>query len=101
MKIIVTVIALSCCTVSVADDSFTSTYEILVDDTGDITMPKNFPDAWTFLGTWSIAEEDVETSAAASGHGAAALHNVYTLVLPRLSGPLLKIQLTVFRSLLD
>ncbi|MDH3694373.1 MAG: cytochrome P460 family protein [Gammaproteobacteria bacterium] len=78
MKIVTVVIALSCCAVSIADDSFTSTYESLVDDAGNITMPKTFQSDWTFLGTWSIAKEDVETSAAASGHGAAALHNVYT-----------------------
>ena len=41
-------------------------------------MPDNFRNDWTFLGTWSIAAEDVEASADASGHGAAGLHNVYT-----------------------
>ena len=64
--------------VSIADDKFKSTYETLVDDTGQIKLPENFRDDWTFLGTWSIAEEDVERSSEASGHGAAGLHNVYT-----------------------
>lgn len=62
----------------IADTSFTSTYKSLVDDAGNISMPKNFRENWTFLGTWSIAAKDVEASGAASGHGAAGLHNVYT-----------------------
>lgn len=49
-----------------------------VDAYGNIAVPWDFNTAWVFLGTWSIAAEDVEQSAAASGHGAAALHNVYT-----------------------
>ena len=64
--------------VLVAETSYTSTYGNLVDDVGNITLPKNFRENWTFLGTWSIAAKDVETSSAASGHGAAGLHNVYT-----------------------
>jgi hypothetical protein len=72
MKILIAVMALSCCSVSVADESFTSTYGSLVDDAGNISLPKNFRSDWVFLGTWSIAEKDVETS------GAAGLHNVYT-----------------------
>jgi len=63
---------------AVADTAFSSTYKSLVDDTGNITLPKNFRENWTFLGTWSIAAKDVEASSAASGHGAAGLHNVYT-----------------------
>lgn len=49
-----------------------------VDSNGQISVPTDYRTKWTFMGTWSIAKEDVETSAAASGHGAAALHNVYT-----------------------
>ena len=66
------------CAISIADESFTSTYGSLVDDAGNITLPRDFRTDWAFLGTWSIAEEDVETSSAASRHGAAGLHNVYT-----------------------
>ena len=65
-----------------ADDSpklsFTSTYGEMVDGDGNITLPDSFQSQWVFLGTWSIAEKDVESSGAASGHGAAGLHNVYT-----------------------
>ena len=64
--------------VLIADTTFTSTYGSLVDEVGNITLPKSFRENWTFLGTWSIAAKDVETSSAASGHGAAGLHNVYT-----------------------
>ena len=78
MKILIAVMAVSCCAISNADESFTSTYGSLVDDAGNISLPKNFRSDWVFLGTWSIAEKDVETSSAASGHGAAGLHNVYT-----------------------
>ena len=74
--VVLTVLALS--TVSVADDSYSSTYETLVDKDGNISMPENFRSEWTFLGTWSIAAKDVEQSSEASGHGAAGLHNVYT-----------------------
>jgi hypothetical protein len=63
--------------VLIADTTFASTYGSLVDEAGNITLPKNFRESWTFLGTWSIAAKDVETSSAASGHGAAGLHNVY------------------------
>ena len=66
------------CGISVADESFTSAYGKLVDDAGNITLPRDFRVDWSFLGTWSIAEEDVETSSATSRHGAAGLHNVYT-----------------------
>ena len=78
MKILIAVMAFSCCAESMADESFTSTYGSLVDDAGNISLPKSFRNDWTFLGTWSIAEQDVERSSAASGHGAAGLHNVYT-----------------------
>ena len=49
-----------------------------VDAYGNISVPPDFDTKWVFLGTWSIASEDVEQSSAASGHGAAALHNIYT-----------------------
>ena len=54
------------------------TFSPYVDAHGSISLPSDFDRKWVFLGTWSIAGEDVEQSAAASGHGAAALHNVYT-----------------------
>lgn len=78
MKMLIAVVALFCCAVSSADESFTSTYGNLVDDAGNITLPKAIRSEWVFLGTWSIAEKDVEHSSTASGHGAAGLHNVYT-----------------------
>ena len=77
-KIIFAMIALSFCAISNADESFTSTYGSLVDDAGNISLPNNFRSDWVFLGTWSIAEKDIERSSEASGHGAAGLHNVYT-----------------------
>ncbi len=77
-KIFIAVIVISGCTTLQAGETFSSTYGSLVDDTGNISMPESFRDDWTFLGTWSIAEPDVESSDEASGHGAAALHNVYT-----------------------
>jgi hypothetical protein len=70
--------ALLGCSLSVADEGFSSTYDTLVDSAGNISLPDNFREDWTFLGTWSIAAADVETSAEASNHGAAGLHNVYT-----------------------
>jgi hypothetical protein len=78
VKSIVAVLAFFCCAVSAAEDSYTSTYESLVDESGNITLPEDFRSDWTFLGTWSIAEKDVDQASAASGHGAAGLHNVYT-----------------------
>ena len=64
------------------DDSptatFASTYGEIVDVDGNIALPDNFQSQWVFLGTWSIADKDVGSSDAASGHGAAGLHNVYT-----------------------
>jgi hypothetical protein len=60
--------------ISIADESLTSTYETLVDDAGNISLPKNIQTEWTYLGTWSIAEKNVEKN----GNGAAAFHNVYT-----------------------
>jgi len=64
--------------ISHADGSFTAAYVDLIDEAGNIQLPKNFRSDWTFLGTWSVAEKDVEKSSEASGHGAAGLHNVYT-----------------------
>lgn len=63
---------------AIAGESPSSTYASLVDDAGKITLPKGFRSDWTFLGTWSIAEKNVERSSEASGHGAEGLHNVYT-----------------------
>jgi len=63
---------------AVADESLTSTYGTLVDGSGQISLPVGFQRDWAFLGTWSIAHKDVDTSSAACGHGAAGLHNVYT-----------------------
>ena len=77
-KLLIGALTYFICAISVADESFTSTYGSLVDDAGNISLPKSFRNDWTFLGTWSIAEKDVERSGAASGHGAAGLHNVYT-----------------------
>ena len=76
-QLIGTILFLFCSVVS-ADDSFDSTYKSIVDEKGNISLPKNFQLTWTFLGTWSIADKEVETSGAASRHGAAGLHNVYT-----------------------
>jgi len=78
IKASVAVAALSLLSESTADESFTSTYGSLVDEAGNISLPSNFRSEWTFLGSWSIADEDVENSSAASGHGAAGLHIVYT-----------------------
>jgi hypothetical protein len=78
LKTLIAVVLLLFSTGSVAGESYTTTFENLVDDAGNITLPTNFRSDWTFLGTWSIAAEDVETSSEASGHGAAGLHNVYT-----------------------
>lgn len=77
-KLLIVVSTLFSSAASFAEESFISAYEKLVDDAGNITLPENFRKAWTFLGTWSIAEKDVERSSEASGHGAAGLHNVYT-----------------------
>jgi hypothetical protein len=54
-----------------------NTFETLVDGEGNITLPLEFRRTWAFLGTWSIAQADVQPSSAASGHGAAGLQNVY------------------------
>ncbi len=78
MKILISIMAFFLCAVSSADESLDSTYRNLVDDKGNITLPRNFRSDWTFLGTWSIAVKDIEPGSTASGHGAAGLHNVYT-----------------------
>ena len=77
-KSLIAVSTFLCSAICTADDSLKSTYETLVDEAGAISLPEGFRSDWTFLGTWSIAEKDVESSSAASGHGAAGLHNVYT-----------------------
>jgi hypothetical protein len=66
------------CVLAFADDSLDATYRTLVSDTGTISLPADFRTDWTFLGTWSIDKKDVDQASAASGHGAAGLHNVYT-----------------------
>jgi hypothetical protein len=71
-------LAVSISTVALADSSPTNTYSELVDKEGNMRLPDNFRSEWVFLGTWSIAEKEVEISAEASRHGAAGLHNVYT-----------------------
>ncbi len=76
--ILLVLIALSVCVTANANDSFSSTYDTIVDKSGNISVPENFSTEWTFLGTWSIAAEDVESTSDASRHGAAGLHNVYT-----------------------
>ncbi|MGI9294820.1 MAG: cytochrome P460 family protein [Pseudomonadales bacterium] len=78
MKITITVVAILICAAAGADETLSSTYANLVDKSGNISVPENLRRDWAFLGTWSIADEDVATSSAASGHGAAGLHNVYT-----------------------
>ena len=78
MKTTTAVVTVLICAAAGADNTLQSTYESLVDKSGNISLPENFRRDWAFLGTWSIAAEDVETSSAASGHGAAGLHNVYT-----------------------
>jgi len=78
LKTVISAMAFCCCAVSFADESLSATYEELVDSAGSFSLPESFRDDWMFLGTWSIAEKDVDTSSAASGHGAAGLHNVYT-----------------------
>jgi hypothetical protein len=57
-----------------ADELFSA----YVDAHGNISLPSDFQTKWAFLGTWSVASKDAEQSGSASGHGAAALHNVYT-----------------------
>ncbi len=78
MKIKTAILAVMICAAANADDTLSSTYDHFVDESGNISLPDNFRRDWAFLGTWSIAKDDVETSSAASGHGAAGLHNVYT-----------------------
>lgn len=78
MKIVATFVVILACSALRADETLSATFDSVVDKSGNISMPKRFPRDWAFLGTWSIADDDVETSSAASGHGAAGLHNVYT-----------------------
>lgn len=78
IRIVAAVAAVLICATASADVTPSSTYKSLVDKSGSISLPTNLRRDWAFLGTWSIAEEDVETASAASGHGAAGLHNVYT-----------------------
>lgn len=78
IKFVTVIVAILACTTARSDETLRSTYENIVDQSGNISLPKNFRRDWAFLGTWSIAEDDIETSSDASGHGAAGLHNVYT-----------------------
>ena len=81
MKQLITLLA-ACSVVLIAGATFANpdvsqTYKTLVDGRGNISLPIEFRRSWSFLGTWSIANADVELGSAASGHGAAGLHNVY------------------------
>ena len=76
-KRLIACIALVLATSSNADPDVTKTFSTVVDKEGKISLPLEFRRTWTFLGTWSIANSDVAPSSAASGHGAAGLHNVY------------------------
>ena len=78
MKLLVAFLLLSFSALSSAGAPLNSTYENLVDGSGNISLPSNFQQNWIFVGTWSIAAEDADDISAASGHGAAGLHNVYT-----------------------
>ena len=60
-----------------AEPEVSATFQTIVDGKGNIQLPLEFRRTWAFLGTWSIAKEDVARSAEASSHGAAGLHNVY------------------------
>ncbi len=77
-KLIIGLFIFSLSTMTMAAEPYSSSYKTFVDEIGNISLPKNYRSEWVFLGTWSIAKTDVETSSAASGHGAAGLHNVYT-----------------------
>lgn len=77
VKALIAGVALLVSATSIAD-ALELTYRTMVDEQGNISLPKDFRRSWAFLGTWSIAAEDVKTSSEASGHGAAGLHNVYT-----------------------
>jgi hypothetical protein len=76
-KWLIACIALGLATSSNADPDVTKTFSTLVDKEGNISLPIEFRRTWTFLGTWSVANSDVAAGSAASGHGAAGLHNVY------------------------
>ena len=66
--------------VYVLADAQSGAFSPYVDESGAISLPKDFRTEWTFLGTWSIASDEREASVAAMGHGsgAAGFHNVYT-----------------------
>lgn len=65
-------------TTSIADSPFELTYRNMVDEQGNISLPKDFRCSWTFLGSWSLAAKQVKTSSDDRKPGAAGLHNVYT-----------------------
>ncbi len=54
---------------ALAADLADATYSQWVSDTGDITLPDNFRQAWVHLGSWLVEDE------AAPGYG---FHDVYT-----------------------
>lgn len=58
-----------CTLYAYADELATDTYRHYVSPTGDISLPKNFRQHWTHLGSWAV------TDANAPGHG---FHDVYT-----------------------
>lgn len=78
VKALIAVVALLVSATSIADAPFELTYRTVVDEQGNISLPKNFRRSWAFLGTWSIAAKDVKTSSEGYNPGAAGLHNVYT-----------------------
>ena len=54
-----------------ASPDLSSTFSVIVDNRGNISLPAQFKKSWVFIGAWSVANKDAATV------GAAALHNVY------------------------
>jgi hypothetical protein len=77
-RVLYAVILLAVVSQVYAEPSVEDTYGTLVDEFGNISVPQRLRTEWVFLGTWSVADEDVQDSSEASGHGVAGLHNVYT-----------------------
>jgi hypothetical protein len=65
--------ALTCVSVS-ATPTVSNTYQTLVNDKGDISLPVDFQRNWSFLGTWSVAKSGEDSN---DSIGAQGLHNVY------------------------
>jgi hypothetical protein len=59
-----------------AGPDISQTYQTIVDGEGNISLPADFRHTWTFLGSWSVADDE-KSSPETSGRGAAGLHNVY------------------------